>query len=154
MKRLLLFIWSWMPEFLQRLVSPLVRPRYQVAAAAIILDAQDRVLLCRHTYRRKYPWGLPGGDLKFGELPLDAIRREVGEETGLRVDRAELLWATNSRERHQVVLIYHCLTGGGAFVANDEVSECRYFGAGELPGMLEAERNIVLGAREFLDGRR
>ncbi len=153
MKRFFLHIWSWMPEFLQRLVSLLIRPRYQVASAAIIFDSSFRILLCRHTYRRKTPWGLPGGDIKYREIPLDAVKREVLEETGLQVDRAELLWAASSREHPQVVLIYHCKTGEGKFTPNAEVSEVRFFPLDALPDLLPAERNIIRGARIFLSSR-
>lgn len=36
-------------------------------------------------------WDLPGGGLEFGEKPLDGLSREITEETGLKVQEAELL---------------------------------------------------------------
>jgi ADP-ribose pyrophosphatase YjhB (NUDIX family) len=150
MKRLLLEVWRWLPFWLQRVASVFIRPRFQVAVAAIILDPQKKILLCEHTYRRKYPWGLPGGDLKYAELPSEAVQREVLEETGLGARKVQLLWATNSREYRQVVLIYHVEAAGGAFVPNAEVSRTRFFDPRALPDMLPAERNMVFGALEFL----
>ncbi len=75
MKKVLLKIWRLMPPWMERIASAIIRPRYQVAAGAIILNEQGQLLLCEHTYRRQNPWGLPGGGINFGEDPAEAVRR-------------------------------------------------------------------------------
>lgn len=46
-----------------------------------------RVLLARHTYGAGKGWLIiPGGYVQTGESPEDALRREVYEETGVRVE--------------------------------------------------------------------
>ena len=48
----------------------------------IVLTAEGRVVLVRHSYTNG--WYLPSGGVKRGEMPEDAIRRELAEEIGLR----------------------------------------------------------------------
>jgi ADP-ribose pyrophosphatase YjhB (NUDIX family) len=128
---------------MEGLASAIVRPRYQVPAGAIILNAQGQLMLCEHTYRRKYPWGLPGGDIKFGEDPAAAVRRELQEETGLSVQATRLLLLENSKEVRKVTLTYLCTGVSGTFIPNDEVSAIQYFDTGALPAMsLEQQTTI------------
>ncbi|MCR2808298.1 MULTISPECIES: NUDIX hydrolase [unclassified Microbacterium] len=63
----------------------------RVAAYAVIIDADDRMLLAHWNEGRRAAWTLPGGGLDPGEDPVHAVRREVREETGYRVAVGELL---------------------------------------------------------------
>jgi 8-oxo-dGTP pyrophosphatase MutT (NUDIX family) len=54
----------------------------QSGAYALILDAEDRVLLVRAANGRFY---LPGGRIEPAETPQEALAREVAEECGLTV---------------------------------------------------------------------
>ena len=143
MKRTLLKIWRILPFWLQRIASAILRPHYQVTVGAMILNDQDQLLLCEHTYRRLHAWGLPGGDLKTGEDPLDGIKREILEETGLRVREVRLLLVENSTEIHQVALTYLCTGVSGTFIPNEEVSSIRYFDTGKLPEFFHEHRITI-----------
>ena len=59
----------------------------RIAAYGLVLQNQ-RILLCRisdQITRDPERWTLPGGGLNFGEDPVEAMTREVSEETGLIV---------------------------------------------------------------------
>lgn len=74
----------------QRVRLRLVRlgsPTYTVGAVMLVRDADatppGRLLLLRQPPGRG--WSLPGGLLGHGEQPCDGARRELREETGIRV---------------------------------------------------------------------
>jgi 8-oxo-dGTP pyrophosphatase MutT (NUDIX family) len=60
------------------------------AAFAVILSRSPRVLLVQ---KRDGRWGLPGGGIRRGESPREAVLRELREETGFRARRAALVGA-------------------------------------------------------------
>lgn len=58
--------------------------RLRDAVRALVLDPSDRVLLVRLVFDHGAFWVLPGGGIDHGESVLDALCRELLEETGLR----------------------------------------------------------------------
>jgi 8-oxo-dGTP diphosphatase len=63
--------------------------RKRVAVDVLLRDHQSRILLVKPNY--KPGWDLPGGMVEANEPPLDALRRELSEELGLRLPRYRLL---------------------------------------------------------------
>lgn len=94
-----------------------------MGVAALVEDAQGRVLLVRHSYNPG--WRLPGGGVDRGEAPAEAVLRELREEVGLSGGRADFVslhtravgWAT------MVVALYHVTGASIAFRPNLEIRE-------------------------------
>jgi 8-oxo-dGTP diphosphatase len=131
-KIILLKIWRLLPGQVQVVLSRIIRPKFQVFSAAVIFDNDNKVMLVKSTYQRFHPWGLPGGSLNYGELPDDAVIREVWEETSLKVGIEELLFV-KTWIPDRVGLYYLCNILDGEFQPSDEVSEYGYFSLDDLP---------------------
>ena len=65
---------------------------------------------------------LPGGRVQFGESPVEALRREVAEETGLQIEPIAPLQVWHYvKQRFQLVGIdYLCACRSGEVVLSDE----------------------------------
>jgi len=64
------------------------------ASVALITDDRERLLLVRRAVEPfKDCWDTPGGFVEEGEHPLDALRRELLEETGYEVEPGRFVGA-------------------------------------------------------------
>lgn len=104
----------------------------------LIFNPGGEVLMIR-TRKWSNLWGIPGGKIKFGETSEDALRREILEETGLRVDRIEFVLVQDCvrstefyREAHFVLLNYTCQAADASrVILNDEAEAWRWVGVEE-----------------------
>jgi 8-oxo-dGTP diphosphatase len=120
-------------------------------ASALCVD-NGRVLLAR----RAHPpfegfWDIPGGFLNEGEHPLDGLRRELKEETGLEVEPQRFLglwmdrYGSDSTADATLNLYWTARVVGGQAAPADDVSELRWFNRDELPAPDElAFENVPL----------
>ncbi|QBD83383.1 NUDIX domain-containing protein [Ktedonosporobacter rubrisoli] len=65
-------------------------------AVVLVIDQQGQLLMQHRAGTASpwpYKWGLPGGGIESGETPEEAARRELEEETGLKVHgNLKLFW--------------------------------------------------------------
>ena len=105
-------------------LDPPAPERIQRVAAYGLVRVGDRVLLTRlGRSMHKGLWTLPGGGVEFGERPVEAVVRELHEETGLEVAVDELLDADaelhrdtrpdHRYEAHAVRFLYRLRVLGG-----------------------------------------
>ena len=109
-------------------------------ASALCVDDRGRVLLARRAHEPdKGLWDLLGGFLEEGEHPLDGLRRELAEETGLEVEPREFLgvwidrYGTDASAVATLNLYWTARVLGGTEAAADDVAELRWFAPSELP---------------------
>jgi ADP-ribose pyrophosphatase YjhB (NUDIX family) len=108
-------------------------------AGALCVD-DGRVLLARRAVApfQGY-WDVPGGFLEEGEDPIDGLRRELKEETGLEVEPERFLgiwmdrYGGDSTAEATLNLYWTARIVGGDAAPADDVSELRWFGRDELP---------------------
>jgi ADP-ribose pyrophosphatase YjhB (NUDIX family) len=106
---------------LRRLYWRLVRPLTLGARCIVVRD--EAVLLVRHRYTPG--WYLPGGGVHRGETLVEAARRELAEETGLRAAQPRLFQVYLSRAEGKVDHV-------ALFVADDAEGAPRTADRGEL----------------------
>ena len=81
-------------------------PRHSVSVAAIIVAGDGAVLAIER--RDNMRWEPPGGILELDEGPLDGLRREVLEETGLHVQPETLTGVYKNMPRGIIALVFRC----------------------------------------------
>ncbi len=138
------------------------RPYLAVSAAII---RAERVLIVR---RARPPaqglYTLPGGLVELGETLVEAVVREVREETGLTIEpvalagyrEAVLRDAAGRIERHFVILPFAARWLAGEVALNEELAEARWLLVSELAGLTTTDglADIVAAARERLAAAR
>ncbi len=109
-----------------------------VTVGALIFSDTGQVLIVR-THKWSNLWGIPGGKIKWGEPSVEALRREIKEETGLEITDIEFVLIQDCihskefyREAHFVLLNYTCRSASGLEVKlNDEAREFRWLSMAE-----------------------
>lgn len=101
---------------------------------ALIFNAKNEALMIR-THKWSNKWGIPGGKIKFGETSEAALRREILEETALKVRDIRFVLVQDCihskefyRDAHFVLLNYTCRAAAKnpRVTLNDEGREFRW----------------------------
>ncbi len=119
---------------------------FLAVSAAIIRDG--KVLVVR---RARNPalhlYTLPGGAVEAGETLMQAVTREVREETSLEVEPVALAGnreviardAQGRVERHFVILCFAARWRAGEAILNEELDDARWIDPTELSGLQTTE---------------
>ena len=128
-------------------MRPLIGPRPMLlpGVRALIFNPQGEILLQRRTDMPR--WCLPSGSVELDETALDALKREVAEETSLVVVEAEAMGCIPAPRRSSPIsmgtrfsvspLPLWCARWQGDPKADGiEGSELRFFTLSQLPDEL------------------
>jgi 8-oxo-dGTP diphosphatase len=110
-----------------------------LCVGAVVIRGDSVLLIRRGKAPQKGEWTLPGGMVELGESVHAAVRREVLEETGLRVEPASLaaiferIIRRNGRvQYHYIILDYVCHLKGGELRSASDVTDARWVSQAEL----------------------
>lgn len=107
-------------------------PTHIVAVDGIIENNNNEILLVKH--RHHGVWTVPGGQVEVGENLIDALKREIKEETGINADVNKLICVSSNTCTYQgyngygtiptkVMFGFTCKYINGELCTSDETSE-------------------------------
>ena len=104
---------------------------YFASVGAVVLK-DNKILLVRHTYGAANGKLLnPGGFIQRGELPTDAVKREVLEETGIEVNPVGMLSIRCAPKGWYMVFLADYISGEPKSDGKEN-SEALFMGCDEL----------------------
>ena len=108
---------------------------------ALISDGAGKVLMIQ-TRKWSDLWGIPGGKIRYNEPSIDALRREISEETALNVNEIQFVMVQDCiqsnefyRPAHFLLLNYVCQATSRDVTLNDEAFNYRWVSMDEAMKM-------------------
>lgn len=105
-------------------------PLHSVSVAGVVVRDDGRILVIRRADNGN--WEPPGGVLELDESPEDGVRREVHEETGLKVHAERLTGIYKNITRGVVALVFRCRVEGGHEQLSEESTAVEWLTAAEI----------------------
>ncbi len=100
-------------------------------AVSALIEKDGKILLVRRKLtKRSFPgyWGIPTGKVKVGERLVEALAREVREETNLKVKPLELYHICEEfhDDHHHLIFAFLTKLVGGEARAGSDVCEVKW----------------------------
>jgi 8-oxo-dGTP pyrophosphatase MutT (NUDIX family) len=114
------------------LVMRLVQPTLSIGVVGVVVNSQGQILIVKHVFHPRKPWGLPGGWIGRNESPNHTVQRELKEELELAVEVDTLLMAEVTFRNH-LDIAYLCRPLGSIGKLSIELLDYGWFDPGALP---------------------
>ncbi|MEM3622932.1 MAG: NUDIX hydrolase [Candidatus Bathyarchaeia archaeon] len=110
-------------------------PKQPVVGVGAVIIQNGKILLeKRKNEPGKGKWSIPGGLVELGESALQTVVREVREETGLEVEKPELIDVVDNIVRdedgeikyHFIIIDYFAKLKGGKLKALSDAEELKW----------------------------
>lgn len=130
-KSLVSAVWKRMPRGLRLQAIRLTQKKFTVSVVAVVFNAEGKVLLLDHFLRPGASWALPGGFIEGGEQAEAAIKREIREETTLRLENVRLLHVRTIGSH--VEILFRAEASGEPVPSSREINAAGWFWIDEVP---------------------
>ncbi|HEX6988085.1 MAG TPA: NUDIX hydrolase [Bacillota bacterium] len=116
-------------------------PAPRPSCHAVLIENDAVLLVRRGSEPFRGSWGLPGGAVELGETVVEALRRELREETHLEIEVGRLITYKDAVGRdavtgrvghHYVILFFTARRVGGHLQAGSDAAEVRWVDRDEL----------------------
>ena len=121
-------------------------PHFRAGIGAVILDKAGRVLVLRRKGARDGAWQMPQGGIEPGETPLEALHRELREETGLERAAVQVVMTSGEWLAYELPAEYRNAKVGWGQVQ-------RWFLCELSPGATVIPDNVEFTAAEWVDAQ-
>ena len=123
----------------------MVLPTHIVAVGGVVENEHGEILLVKHNNGE---WACPGGQVEVGENLVDALTREIREESGINVSVDKLFWVGSNTAVHEghsgvksvptkVIFNFFCSYINGEPQGSNETLEARWVKKGDVLSMIQ-----------------
>jgi len=110
-----------------------------------IIYYKDQILLIKNTYGDQ-KWNVPGGGIKRNESLVDAIKREVYEEVGIKLYSVKKAGSFNNIDeyKHDTITVFMATVFNNIIsIDNAEIKEAKWFKLSKIPTQNECAKTLL-----------
>ncbi len=142
LKRIIGKIWRITPQFVRAKIVRVTQSEFTASVAVVVENERGEILLLDHVFRPASGWGIPGGFMERGEQPEQTARREIFEESGLKITELKL-FRVRTTDRH-IEIVYHARASGEPEIKSLEIRNFGWFKVGAMPQKMSSGQKTTI----------